>query len=88
MQRLGSELDVLEIVQRMLALYPQGKDRPDSVAEDWVRVLRDEPIASVWAAYEAQIRSTGQWAPSLGDFRARVLRHAHAVSCIMLSLQK
>jgi len=80
-------MDVLAIVQRLLAIWP-ARDRKDSVAEDWVRVLSEEPLASVWAAYEKHIRMPGQWAPSLGDFRVSVQRHAGTVDRVILSLTK
>lgn len=85
---LGDPLDITRIIQRLLALYPTKGDRPDSVAEDWVRVLMEEPLASIWAAYEKHIRKPGQWAPSLGDFLQSVRLHARTVNSVRQSLQK
>lgn len=77
----GEPVQVLRIVQRMLALYP-SKDRPDSVAEDWVRVLKDLPLASIWAIYERTIRKPGAFAPSVGDFYSEVKQHAETVEWV------
>lgn len=85
---VGDPMDITRIIQRMLALYPSKGDRPDSVAEDWVRVLMEFPLASIWAAYEKHIRQPGQWAPSLGDFLQSVRLHAGTVNSVRLSLQK
>ena len=83
----GEPMGVLMIVKRLLAMYPtQRGEQPDSVAEDWVRVLQEYPIASVWAAYEKTIRKPGQFAPSLGDFLQTVRDHAAMVSRIRLSV--
>lgn len=79
-------MSVSRIVERMMALYPSRKDVPDTVPEDWVRVLMEYPIASVWAAYEKTIRKPGQFAPSLGDFLQTVRDHAAMVSRIRLSV--
>lgn len=81
----GDAMQVLRIVQRMLALYP-AKDRPDSVAEDWVRVLKDLPLASIWAVYERTIRQPGAFAPSIGDFFTEVKKHADTVSWLRASI--
>jgi hypothetical protein len=78
---LGEPVQVLRIVQRLLALYP-GKAPPDSVAEDWVRVLKDQPLASVWHVYERTIRQPGQFAPSIGDFYSAVKAHAETVDWV------
>lgn len=85
---LGDPMDITRIIQRLLALYPSKGERPDSVAEDWVRVLMEEPLASIWAAYEKQIRKPGQWAPSLGDFLQSVRVHARTVNSVRKSLEK
>ena len=82
---LGDRMQVLRIVQRMLALYP-SKERPDSVAEDWVRVLQDQPLASIWAVYERTIRQPGQFAPSIGDFFTEVKNHAETVEWVRKSV--
>ena len=82
---LGDRMQVLRIVQRMLALYP-SKERPDSVAEDWVRVLQDQPLASIWAVYERTIRQPGQFAPSIGDFFSEVKTHAETVDWLCKSI--
>lgn len=82
---LGDRMQVLRIVQRMLALYP-SKERPDSVAEDWVRVLEDQPLASIWAVYERTIRQPGQFAPSIGDFFTEVKTHAETVEWVRNSV--
>ena len=82
---LGDRVQVLRIVQRMLALYP-SKERPDSVAEDWVRVLEDQPLASIWAIYERTIRQRGQFAPSVGDFFSEVKAHAETVEWLRKSI--
>ena len=83
----GEVMGVLMVVRRLLAMYPtQRGDQPDSVAEDWVRVLKEEPIASIWAAYEKTIRTPGQFAPSLGDFLQSVRDHAGMVRRLKLSV--
>lgn len=81
----GEPVQVLRIVQRMLALYP-SKDRPDSVAEDWVRVLKELPLASIWAIYERTIRKPGAFAPSIGDFYSEAKTHAETVEWVRRSL--
>lgn len=83
---LGEPVQVLRIVQRLLALYP-GKTLPDSVAEDWVRVLKEQPLASIWAIYERTIRQPGAFAPSVGDFYSAVKTHAETVSWVVKSLE-
>ena len=83
---LGEPVQVLRIVQRLLALYP-GKTLPDSVAEDWVRVLKDQPLASIWAIYERTIRQPGAFAPSVGDFYSAVKTHAETVQWVVKSLE-
>ena len=88
LSQTGEPLEVLAIVKRLLAMYPSKGDRPDSVAEDWVRVLMEHPVGSIWAAYEKHIRRPGQWAPSLGDFLQSVRLHAGTVNSVRLSLQK
>lgn len=82
----GKLSDVARIIDRLLSLYPSRGEAPESVQEDWVRVLAEEPIASIWAAYEKFIRRPGQWAPSLGDFLSEVQRHAGTVNRVRLSL--
>ena len=82
----GEPRQVSKIVQRLLALYPGKGDQPDSVAEDWVRILKDEPLASIWAAYEKIIRRPGAFAPSPGDFLAEVRLHASMVNRLRLSI--
>lgn len=84
----GKPSDIARIIDRLLALYPSQGAAPQSVKEDWVRVLKDQPIASVWEAYERTIRKPGQWAPSLGDFLRKVEQHAHSVNTVMIALQK
>lgn len=79
-------MQVLRIVQRLLALYP-GKTLPDSVAEDWVRVLKDQPLASIWAVYERTIRRAGSFAPSVGDFYSEVKTHADTVQWLCRSIE-
>lgn len=74
------------IVKRLLAMYPQPKEMAGTVAEDWVRVLAEQPIASIWAAYEKTIRKPGQFAPSLGDFLQSVCDHASMVRRLKLSI--
>ncbi len=83
---LGEPVQVLRIVQRLLALYP-GKTLPDSVAEDWVRVLKDQPLASIWAVYERTIRQPGSFAPSVGDFYSEVKAHAETVEWLCRSIK-
>ena len=83
---LGEPVQVLRIVQRLLALYP-GKTLPDSVAEDWVRVLSDQPLASIWAIYERTIRQPGAFAPSVGDFYSEVKAHAETVEWVRRSIK-
>jgi hypothetical protein len=87
LESCGDPMQVLRIVQRLLALYP-GKTLPDSVAEDWVRVLKDQPLASVWAVYERTIRKPGSFAPSIGDFYSEVKNHADTVRWIRKSVQE
>lgn len=82
----GDAVQVLRIIQRLLALYP-SKERPDSVAEDWVRVLKDQPLASIWAVYERTIRKPGQFAPSIGDFFTEVRSHADMVAFTIRSIE-
>jgi len=82
----GEPVQVSKIVQRLLAVYPGKGDQPDSVAEDWVRILKDEPLASIWAAYEKTIRRPGTFAPSPGDFLAEVQKHAAMVNRLRLSI--
>lgn len=82
----GEPRQVSKIVQRLLALYPGKGDQPDSVAEDWVRILKDEPLASIWAAYEKVIRRPGTFAPSPGDFLAEVRMHSSMVNRLRLSI--
>lgn len=82
----GEPVQVLRIVQRLLALYP-GKTFPDSVAEDWVRVLKDMPLASIWEVYERTIRKPGQFAPAIGDFYTDVKTHADMVDWVIKSIE-
>jgi len=77
---------VARIIDRLLSLYPSRGEAPESVQADWVRVLAEEPIASIWAAYEKFIRRRGQWAPSLVDFLSEVQRLAGTVNRVRLSL--
>ena len=82
----GTASEVLQIVKRLLAHFPgYNTARPDSVAHDWVRMLTDMPIASIWACYEFAICRKGQFAPSLGDFLHDV--RAHADSTLILKAQ-
>lgn len=83
----GDVEQVAKIVERLLALYPgKGANVADSVAEDWVRHLQKEPLASIWAAYEKTIVKPGTFAPSLGDFLARVQSHSNMVNRLRISL--
>jgi hypothetical protein len=82
---LGEPVQVLRIVQRLLSLYP-GKEFPDSVAEDWVRVLKELPLASIWAIYERTIRKPGAFAPSVGDFYSEAKTHAETVEWVRRSV--
>lgn len=76
----GTPSEVLSIVKRLLAHFPgYNADKPDSVAHDWVRMLRDQPAASIWACYERAICRRGQFAPSLGDFLQDVACHADGI---------
>lgn len=86
LSRQGEIGSVAMIVKRLLAMYPQPKEMASTVAEDWVRVLAEQPLASIWAAYEKTIRKPGQFAPSLGDFLQTVRDHAAMVSRIRLSV--
>ena len=83
----GDPRQVSVIVGRMLKNFP-GADRlqEDSVAEDWVRVLQDEPLASIWVAYEKHIRKPGAFAPSIGDFLTTVKSHAATVNSVRISI--
>ena len=83
---LGEPVQVLRIVQRLLSLYP-GKELPDSVAEDWVRVLKELPLASIWAIYERTIRKPGAFAPSIGDFYSEAKTHAETVEWVRRSVE-
>jgi hypothetical protein len=79
---------VLEIVRRLLALFPVPREgMADSVPEDWVRVLMGQPLASVWACYEAAIRRRGRYAPSLGDFFQDVQSHASVTLAVAKSVE-
>lgn len=83
----GEPMQIATIIERLLAVYPSKGDLADSVVEDWVRVLSDQPLASVWEAYERHIRRPGQWAPSIGDFLQTVKSHAASVARVRLSLK-
>lgn len=76
---LGEPRQVLEIIQRLLAMYPRYREAPDSVAEDWIRHLVAQPLASIWACYDRRISSPGRNAPTLGDFLVEVKNHARLV---------
>ncbi|MBA4225690.1 MAG: hypothetical protein C0456_03585 [Hyphomonas sp.] len=84
----GTPSEVLTIVKRLLAHYPgYNADKPDSVAHDWVRMLRDQPSASIWACYERTICRRGQFAPSLGDFLQDVITHAAGVRMVKAAVE-
>ena len=68
------------MVKRLLAHYPRRGDVPESLAEDWVRILLDQPLLSIWECYEEQIRKATKWAPTAGEFLARVKVHANNIS--------
>jgi hypothetical protein len=52
-----------------------------------VRVLKDQPLASIWAIYERTIRQPGAFAPSVGDFYSAVKTHAETVQWVVKSLE-
>lgn len=68
---VGEPKRVAEIIQRLFDMYPQSTVKRN-VAEDWVRVLADEPLGAIWMAYDHAIRQPGKWMPSLGDFLQEV----------------
>jgi hypothetical protein len=72
-------VQVLRIVQRLLAIYP-GKTLPDSVAEDWLRHLQDQPFVAIWRSYEKQITSPEAFAPKLGQFLEEVKQAASSIN--------
>ena len=74
----GQPAEVIDLVQRILA-HSHKKTVPDSLVEDWVRLLGDQPLASIWEIYERTIRSTEKWLPTVGQFLARVESHAEGV---------
>lgn len=82
----GKPDEVARIVGRLLALYPDTRERPDSVVEDWLRKLLPLPLACIWTAYDAVIERPGKFAPSLGDFIGIVKQHMRRVELIKFSI--
>ena len=87
LQALGEVQDVSRICGRLLALYPAQGPRPESVVEDWCRKLVPYPVASIWCAYDRHIEQPGPFAPSLGDFLAKVKSHAKRVESVKKMLK-
>lgn len=82
-QAIGSVQEVGHVVKRLLLNYwPAGKPVPQTVVQDWVRHLIDQPFASIFECYERQIRSTDDWAPRVGQFLEKVQRHSQQVKHI------
>jgi hypothetical protein len=69
---------VAEVVKRLLAHYSL-KEVPDSVAEDWLRHLQDQPFVAIWRSYERQITSPEAFAPKLGQFLEEVKKEAASI---------
>ena len=67
------------LLERMFALYPATSKAGKSVAQDWLRVLTEQPLASVFYAYEKTIREERDFAPSLGVFLAKVDEHSKRI---------
>ena len=67
------------LLERMFALYPATSKAGKSVAQDWLRVLTEQPLASVFHAYEKTIREERDFAPSLGVFLAKVDEHSKRI---------
>lgn len=78
MLALGSPEQVLTLVERILA-HRKNKELPESLIEDWCAVLADMPLNSIWEIYQRFIRSTEEWLPTAGQFRARCEAHADSI---------
>ena len=75
----GTAGQVKELLKRMFALYPATQNANESVAQDWLRVLVEQPLASIFHAYEKTIREERDFAPSLGVFLAKVDEHSKRI---------
>lgn len=85
----GTPTEMGRVIERMLRIYyPPGKDIPESVKEDWLYVLADQPLASIYECYQRQIRSPAEWAPKPGQFLQSVHSHARNVQRIREKLEK
>lgn len=67
------------LLDRMFALYPATSKASKTVAQDWLRVLIEQPLASIFHAYEKTIREERDFAPSLGVFLAKVDEHSKRI---------
>ena len=75
------------MIERMLLHYwPAGKDVPVSVKQDWLRIMVEQPFASIVACYEKQIRSNDVFAPKVGQFLQAVQAHAGSIATLRAKL--
>lgn len=89
MQATASPSEVGEVIERMLYHYwPPGKDVPVSVKQDWLRIMVEQPFASIVACYEKQIRSNAEWAPKVGQFLQSVQAHAGSIATLRAKLEE
>jgi hypothetical protein len=87
--RPGDPLQVAEIVERLLNAFGtrRAENLPESAVEDWVRVLMEKPLLSVFVAYEDWIRRPVPFPPSPGQFLETVSIHEVGVEAIRGSLK-
>lgn len=84
----GTAGQVTGLLDRMFALYPATSHAGKSVAQDWLRVLVEQPLASIFHAYEKTIREERDFAPSLGVFLAKVDEHSKRIKSRIAILQE
>ena len=90
MEQPHPDLETLgKVIERTLVHYiPLGKPIPRSVKEDWMRLLADQPFASIFYCYERQIRSADTFAPRVGQFLQRVQAHASVIARLRRELER
>ena len=72
----GELEQIADIVKRIRNLWPNTSGGNVSVAQDWLRVFIDVPLASLFAAYEHFLRSDREFAPTPGQVLVKANEHA------------
>ena len=91
--KAGGLRQISNIIQRLVAHDQRNWsgnkkfEMPDTVLEDWLRILQDKPLACIWWAYEEQIRTDSKWTPDSGQFLALVERHEIQVERMLKQLE-